>query len=66
MKKIQRPKGLKENLKAMKVGDTCEIYKCDYKSSVVRSILYILNTEGYKFTSTEKGLLDSVKVTRLK
>ena len=66
MKKIQRPKGLKENLKAMRVGDTCEIRTSDYKSSVVRTILYVLNMEGYHFTSTERGLLDSIKVTRLK
>lgn len=66
MKKIQRSKGLKENLKAMKVGDTCEIPTRDYKCSVVRTILYLLNTEGYHFTSTERGLLDSIKVTRLK
>ncbi len=66
MKKIQRPTGLKENLREMSIGDTCEIAKCDYKPNVVRSILYTLNTEGYHFTSTEKGLLDSIKVTRLR
>lgn len=66
MKKIKRPKGLKENLISMKVRDTCEISASDYKSNVVRTMLSILNTKGYKYTSTEKGMVNSVKVTRHK
>lgn len=66
MKKIQRPKGLKENLRAMPIGESCEIATGDYKPNVVRSILYVLNTEGYHFTSTEKGLIASIRVTRIK
>lgn len=38
----------------------------DIKTNVVRACISRLNSEGYSFESTEKGLIDSIKVTRNK
>lgn len=68
MKKIVRPKnlGLKDSLKAMEIGSTRQISTSEYKANVLRTTVYNLNKDAYKFCITEKGLIDSMVVTRLK
>lgn len=66
MKRIVKQKRLDENLMEMSLGSVVEVLSRDYKANVVRSTIYKLNQRGYSFVATEKGLIDSVQVTRLR
>ncbi len=47
-------------------GKPVTIKTKDIKASSIRSGIRELNAKGYSFESTERGLVDEVKVTRLK
>ena len=50
----------------IEVGQTVTIKTKVIKASSIRSAVRVLNKEGYSFTSTERNLINEVKVTRIK
>ena len=67
MKEIRKKFKLVDFLRDLKIGEECKIYNRAYKPSVVRSTVNKLNaaSEGL-YEMTEKGLIDSCTVIRLK
>ena len=55
-----------DTLRSISIGDSLTIRTKDIKASSIRSGIRYLNKKGYEFTQTERGLIDEVKVTRLK
>ena len=67
MVKIKKRQTLRGQLREMAVGDSAEISerKSGYKTARVREAVSYLKGEGLLFECTEKGLVDSIRVTRL-
>jgi len=57
---------VKATLLKIGVGKSTIIKTKIIKASSIRSAIRVLNKEGYDFDSTERGLVDEVKVTRNK
>jgi len=57
---------VKATLLKIGVGQSTVIKTKTIKASSIRSAVRVLNNEGYDYESTEKGLVDTVKVTRYK
>lgn len=55
-----------DSLKSMGVGETLKIKNTQAKASTVRTAIARLNKNGYSFSSSEAGRIDSVLVTRIK
>lgn len=51
----------------MPIGEPAEISyrKTGYKAEIVRQAISRMKKEGYLFECTEKGLADTIRVTRL-
>lgn len=47
-------------------GETVIVKTKDIKPSSIRAAAHRLNCDGHKFVVTERGLVNEVKVTRLK
>lgn len=62
---ITKPKTLSEQLANLPIGKEEEIKTALYRSTTVRRMVSILRQRGYKFVCTEKGCVNSIKVTRL-
>ena len=67
MVKIKKKQTLRGQLREMPVGVPAEISyrKTGYKAEIVRQAICRMKKEGYLFECTEKGLTDSIRVTRL-
>jgi hypothetical protein len=61
-----KPKSLKEQLLAMKIGEMVEVKNRTYKVPSIRVAVTKLRKEGYDFIVTEQGCIDCCKVTRVK
>ena len=63
---IKKRSSLPEQLKLLPIGQEVEIKYRTYKTGTVRQAVRRLNeTHKYKFTITERGLIDSCKVRRV-
>ena len=67
MVKIKKRQTLTGQLREMAVGETAEISerKTGFKPARVRETICRLKSEGYLFECTEKGLVNTIRVTRL-
>lgn len=67
MVKIKKKQTLRGQLREMPIGVSAEISyrKTGYKAEIVRQAICRMKKEGYLFECTEKGLTDSIRVTRL-
>lgn len=67
MVKIKKRLTLRDQLRAMPVGDMAEIVqrKSGYSPQRIREACHKLKKEGLLFECTEKGLTDAIRVTRL-
>lgn len=66
MKTITKSQTLREILRGLPLGEPHEVRNKDYKSVSVRKAITALRKEGFSFVATEAGLIDSIKITRLK
>ena len=66
MKVFRKPKTLKDTLISLTAGETIEIPFRESKPSYVRQQVGSLRKEGFDFIATEAGLIDSIRVTRMK
>ena len=66
MKTFKKPKNMKETLLTLTCGETIEIPFRESKPSYVRQQVGSLRKEGFDFIATEAGLIDSIRVTRIK
>ncbi|MDH6304647.1 hypothetical protein M2459_001383 [Parabacteroides sp. PF5-5] len=57
---------VKGTLLNIKPGESVIFKTKDIKANNIRSIARYLNQEGYLFKPTEVGLIDEMKVTRIK
>jgi len=57
---------VQESLLTMPSGGSDLIKTKHIKAASIRTAIRELNRKGYSFESTERGLIDEVKVTRLK
>ena len=57
---------VKQTLLKIEIGQTAFIKTRVIKASSIRSAVRVLNKQGYDFNSTEKDLIDEVKITRNK
>lgn len=57
---------VKATLLKIGVGKSAVIKTKTIKASSIRSAVRVLNQQGYDFESTEKGLINEVKVSRIK
>lgn len=57
---------LKKTLRKLTTGETIEIPFRELKPSYVRQQVSALRKEGFDFIATEAGLIDSIRVTRIK
>lgn len=65
--KIVTKPSLMSTLKALNIGKPTLIKSKQFKPNSVRNAVSRLNkTNLYHFSSTEEGLIDAIKVTRLK
>lgn len=64
--KIIRKTSPTDTLRAIEVGGEVLIKTRVIKQSIISATITRLNRTGYQFKSTSKGLIDEVKVTRLK
>lgn len=62
--KIVRKISATETLEAMKVGESHVIKASLMKITTVRRAAQLLKNRGYCFTTTERGLINEVRVTR--
>ena len=67
MVKFKKKQTLRGQLRAMPIGEPAEISyrKTGYKAEIVRQAISRMKKEGYLFECTEKGLADTIRVTRL-
>ena len=67
MVKIKKKQTLRGQLREMPIGEPADISyrKTAYKAEIVRQAICRMKKEGYLFECTEKGLTDSIRVTRL-
>lgn len=61
-----RPKTLLDQLREMTLNVETEVKTKVFKVQTIRQAVSDLRKEGYDFIVTEKGCIDSCKVTRLK
>ena len=54
------------SLLSIKKGETVRVLTKDIKSTAIRSAAKRLNERGYEFNVTEAGLVNEVKVRRIK
>lgn len=66
MKTIKKTQTLRDILRGLPLGEPHEVKSKDYKSIAVRKAITALRKEGLSFEATEAGLIDSIKITRLK
>jgi hypothetical protein len=64
--KLKKTTTLTQQLRDMEIGKTAFVSDRDHKILTVRHIVLKLKKQGYDFFCTEKGLIDGIKVTRLK
>ena len=67
MAKFKKRQTLRGQLREMEVGEQAEINerKTGYKAARVREACHRLKAEGYLYECTEKGYVDTIRVTRL-
>lgn len=65
-KMIERPKTLLDQLREMTLNVETEVKSRIFKVSSIRQAVTDLRKEGYDFIVTEKGCIDSCKVTRIR
>lgn len=63
---IERPKTLLDQLREMTLNVETEVKSRIFKVSSIRQAVTDLRKEGYDFIVTEKGCIDSCKVTRIR
>ena len=63
---LKKSVDVRATLLAITIGSSVIIKTRDIKANRIRAGISRLNNEGYLFESSEKGLVDEVKVTRLK
>ena len=61
-----KPKSLREQLISMKLNEEVEVKQKTFKTTSVRVAVTELRKAGYEFIVTEKGCIDSCKVTRIR
>lgn len=61
-----RPKTLLDQLREMALNVETEVKTKVFKVHTIRQAVSNLRKEGYDFIVTEKGCIDSCKVTRLR
>ena len=66
MKTFARTKPLAKVLRELPVEESIIIPNSQARSASVRYLVYKLRKEGYDFICTQKGLLNKVKVIKLK
>lgn len=66
MKTFKKPKNMKETLLTLTCGETMDFPYKEVKPSYVRLLISRLRNEGFDFLATEAGLIDSIRVTRIK
>lgn len=64
--KMKKKVSVKDTLLGIPVGETVEIKLLYAKPCSVRTMVYHLSKKGYSFSASERGLTDSIAVTRLK
>ena len=65
-KMITKPKTLIDQLREMALDVETEVKAKVFKTQVIRKAVSQLRKEGYDFIVTERGCIDSCKVTRVK
>jgi hypothetical protein len=61
-----RPKTLLDQLREMTLNVETEVKNKVFKVQTIRQAVSDLRKEGYDFIVTEKGCIDSCKVTRIR
>ncbi|MCD8044877.1 MAG: hypothetical protein LUE98_15570 [Tannerellaceae bacterium] len=56
---------VQSTLLSIPVGGEVTIKNKQVKSSSIRSAIRVLNQRGYRFESSEKGLIDEVRIRRI-
>lgn len=62
---ISKP-SLAETLRSLTIGKPSTIPSNQFKTNSVRNTISRLKKKGFDFKATEEGLIDCIKVTRLK
>lgn len=65
MKKFYKNKSLTQLLRELKEGNSLDIPNSQVKTVSVRRAVIILKKEGYNLTASEKGLVNSIRVTKV-
>ena len=63
---ITKTKTLLDQLREMPLDVETEVKARVYKTHIIRQAVSDLRKEGYDFIVTEKGCIDSCKVTRIR
>lgn len=63
---ITKPKTLIDQLREMTLNVETEVKNKVFKTQVIRQAVSKLRSEGYDYIVTEKGCIDSCKVTRIR
>ncbi|WP_163270572.1 hypothetical protein [Dysgonomonas sp. 511] len=62
---ISKP-SLAETLRSLTIGKPSTIKSNQFKTNSVRNTISRLKKKGFDFDATEEGLVDEIRVTRLK
>lgn len=63
---ITKPKTLIDQLREMTLNVETEVKNKVFKTHIIRQAVSKLRSEGYDYIVTEKGCIDSCKVTRIR
>ena len=63
---LTKPKSLSEQLISMKLNEEVEVKSRTFKVTSIRVVVTELRKQGFDFIVTEKGCVDSCKVTRIR
>jgi hypothetical protein len=63
---IKKSTSFTSRLRTLPLGQPVTIKNRDIKPSYVRSVVSLLRKEGLNFLCTETGLIDELRVTRIK
>ena len=64
-KMIKKPQALIDQIENLPIGKEEEIPTSLYRATTIRSTITKLRKRGHEFICTEKGCINSIKVTRL-
>ena len=65
-KMFTKPKTLRDQLISMRLNEEVEVKSKTFKVTTIRVAVTDLRKEGYDYIVTEKGCIDSCKVTRIR